>query len=331
LTPPVRESRILWGHVGDVSVLLLYDTGSADMWYAQMRTDAAPDLSPELVKMAHSFKAAPGDQLSMALGSAAPILAVNPGTGSVLLYEVTATPDRATAPSLEVTGAAPAATPIFVRLGGPATGPELRPGSLTPSTILAYAYDPAALPNGAAIMSTYSGTGWTQTNQTVFKRQESNDNDPAGAFQGGPNSCAAHGGAVGSVSPAGLSGTVAMCWVTQEGSVLTVWPVREINNNTGVTFDAGYDGTTNLVLISGGDMGAVKSAAMDSVLTRPVFPQWPKIADPGIAPDSGGVAIRGVDAAEVKDIAFGPQADDVVVALGAGGASWPPAAVAARG
>jgi hypothetical protein len=272
------------------------------MWYAQMRTDAAPDLSPELVKMAHSFKAAPGDQLSMALGSAAPILAVNPGTGSVLLYEVTATPDRATAPSLEVTGAAPAATPIFVRLGGPATGPELRPGSLTPSTILAYAYDPAALPNGAAIMSTYSGTGWTQTNQTVFKRQESNDNDPAGAFQGGPNSCAAHGGAVGSVSPAGLSGTVAMCWVTQEGSVLTVWPVREINNNTGVTFDAGYDGTTNLVLISGGDMGAVKSAAMDSVLTRPVFPQWPKIA-------------------EVKDIAFGPQADDVVVALGAGGAS----------
>ena len=70
-------------------------------------------------------------------------------------------------------------------------------------------------------------------------------------------------------------------------------------NNTGVTFDAGYDGTTNPCYFRGD--GCVKSAAMDSVLTRLVFPQWPDSrpwdrADPGAA--------ISVDAAEVKDIAW---------------------------
>lgn len=317
---PAHERRILWGHVGDVSALFLFGTGSADMWYARLPTDAEPSLSPELVKMADSFKTGPADQLAMASGSTAPVLAVDPGQGSVFLYEVTAAPARSIAPSYEVVGGAPSATPVFVRLGGPATGPELSPGNRAPSTILTYAYDPDNLPAGAAIMSTYTGTEWAQTDQTVFKGQESDVDDLAGAFVGGPNSCAAHEGAIGSVSPAGAEGTVAMCWVTQEEAALVVRPIRGVNNNTGVAFDAAYDGEGNRVLISGdGGIGAVKSASMDPDLMRPIFPEWPKIAEAGTGTDSGGIAINGVDAAEVKDIAMGPTADDVVVALGGGG------------
>ncbi|NPV07631.1 MAG: hypothetical protein HPY83_06670 [Anaerolineae bacterium] len=318
LDSPAHDRRILWGHAGDVSVILVFDTGSTNMWYARMPTDAEPDLEPQLSRVERSFKAAPGDSLAIANGSAAPVLAVNSGTGSVMLYEIRAIPDRTTAPSVEVTGAAPDASPIFVRLGGPASGPELGPGNLAPNTILTYAYDPMALPGGAAIMSSYSEGRWIQTEQTIFKQQSDDTDDPAGAFQGG--SCAAFEGAVGSVSPLGSAGTVAMCWVTQEDTTLVVRPVRGINNNTGIAFDAGYDGGTNQVLISGdGSIGAVKSASMDPNLLRPVFPEWPKMADPGTAPDSGGIAIRGVDAADVRDIAVGPTAGDIVAALGGGG------------
>lgn len=43
------------------------------------------------------------------------------------------------------------------------------------------------------------------------------------------------------------------------------------------------------------------------------------MADPGTAPDSSSIAINGVDAADVRDIAVGPAAGDVVAALGGGG------------
>ncbi len=69
--------------------------------------------------------------------------------------------------------------------------------------------------------------------------------------------------AVGSVSPLGTTGSVGSCWITAVGTRLDVRAVVNINNNTAMVYDAGYNNTDNFVLLSGdGQHGAVKSARM---------------------------------------------------------------------
>ena len=126
----------------------------------------------------------------------------------------------------------------------------------------------------------------------------------------------AQAGAIGSVSPLGSGGTVASCWVTQSGTTMTVRPVDNINNNTGMAFDAGYDGVTDSVLISGdGSKGAEKSAKTAPGLNRPLFPAWPVQAAAGTGATSGGVSINGLNSAVVTGAAFGGTANDVAVML----------------
>lgn len=322
-----QRDQLWWGHVGDTSVLFTDGPGD-QMWYALMPTDAAPDREPALVQMANSFKRDASDRVTLVNGSDAPIVAVADAGGSdVTLYSVTDAPDRATAPSLTLAGHAPAAAPRFIRLGGPADGPTVgASGNHMPRTVLAYSSEG----DGAAVMSTYGDGGWAIAATAEFRQDWSDDVNPAGSFTG---ACAAtdESNAIGSVSPLGAAGTIGRCWVTQESDELIVRPVTGINNNTGVAFDAGYDNDANRVLISGdGDFGVVKSARMDETLRRPEFPSWPTIAAAGTAPASGGIAINGLDAARVLDVAYGATADQVVAATGNGrtlgstdgGATW---------
>lgn len=324
---PWQRNVLLWGHVGETSVLFT-DGPDDQMWYTVMPTDESPDVEPTLARMENSFKQHPDDRLTIANGSAAPIVAVADAAGNdVRLYTITQAPDRETAPSLTLAAFAPADAPRFLRLGGPTTGPVVGDGSGNnmPNTLLVY----SAEGDGSAVMSMYDGT-WALTSTAEFRRQESDDVDDAGTFTG---VCGAtdESGAIGSVSPLGSTGTVGMCWVTQEGDTLLVRPVDGINNNTGVAFDAGYDGGGNRVLISGdGGFGAIKSASMAAELNRPHFPSWPTIATAGHGEGSGGVAINGLDAALVNDVTYGPSADEMVAATGNGrvlgstdgGASW---------
>lgn len=312
--PVTGTPTLFWGHVGTTSILFAVDEGSTTIAYTPMPTHASPSVVPSLTPMANSFKLDAGDSVFLANGATQPIMAVASHTGStVTLYEVTSTPDRLSASSVTVSNAAPASAPTFVRLGGSLTGPTIGSSGQAPNTILVYS-DAA----GAAVMSTYASGAWTSTTATVFKQPESEADDPSGSFNSGPSSCGGQSDAIGSVSPLGSVGSVAGCWVTQSGITLTVRHVVDINNNTGMAFDAAYDGTTNLVLISNdGARGAIKSARMDAARggMRPEFPGWPAQAQPGTAPDSGGVSINGINSAVVKDTAFGQTADEMAVML----------------
>ena len=307
---------LLWGHVGDHSVLLA--AAAPNLGYAVMPTStvaAAPTSMTMLSGPASFYRNSATDQLHIANGSAAPFLAVASNDGTVTLYELQVDGsgvliNAATAASTTVSGF-PVVDPTLVRVGGPATGEAIGLGS-TPSTILVYANS-----TPAAVMAVYSGGVWDATTSTEFRNQFDDGVNGGGSWNSGGSSCGAQDGAIGSLAPAqdGV-GTVAQCWVTKDGAKLVARYVQGINNNTGFAFDAGYDGATNMVVISGdGENGAVKSAYLDPSMNRPTFSDWPDLASSGILTDSGGLSLRGVRTPVVRDTAIGPNGNEMVTVL----------------
>jgi hypothetical protein len=314
--------QLFWSHVAggtEISRVFLVDPMTTSIYWTDMPTHASPAVVPSLTAMAQPYKASADDRVWIANGSTGPVVAVAVSTGGLVrLYGVGTTPDATLDPISMVSMASPAGAPTFVRLGGPTTGPSLG-GNASPDTILAYA-DASA----SAVMARYDSGGglWTKSSATQFK--DSNDNNADGSFNNGPSSCGGQPGAIGSIAPTGGVGTVAQCWVTLTGTTLDVRTVTGINNNTGVAFDAAYNGTTNRVLISGdGNYGLKKSATVDGAGTRPTFPGVPPgaawsdsyLAQAGTGATTGGIAVNGINAAVVKDTTFGATAQTAAVIL----------------
>ncbi|MFZ9696911.1 MAG: hypothetical protein ACO3C5_04670 [Ilumatobacteraceae bacterium] len=93
------------------------------------------------------------------------------------------------------------------------------------------------------------------------------------------------------------------------------------NNNTGFVWDSGYDFSTNMVAISGdGQFGVRKSANLDATTGyRPTFggaggttasAYTNSQATSGTATTSGGIAVNGMTAPNVTDIAYDPNSTD---------------------
>ena len=91
-----------------------------------------------------------------------------------------------------------------------------------------------------------------------------------------------------------------------------------VNNNTGFAFDSAYDGTTNLVIISGdGQRGLIKSAS--ELAGIPSFPSGSD-ATAGTGAGSGGISVSGFTVPVVKDTVYGPSGTtQVAVALSPSG------------
>jgi hypothetical protein len=314
--PTFANPQLLWSHVGNTSILFAVDSTSTSIAYATMPTFVAPTLTPSFTTMSSSYKTAAGDRVWVGSGSSAPVIAVAAATGSnVRIYSASAAPNATTDAQKTIAGAAPGGVPVFVRIGGPTTGDSLS-ANTTPNTLLVYSNDST----GSAVMSTYASGAWTSTTSTTF-RDDADAISASGGFNSGPSSCGGQPGAIGSIAPTGGRGTVAQCWVTQSGTALTGRMVGGINNNTGVAFDAGYDGTTNLVLLSGdGNYGLRKSTAVASN-NRPSIPGWPTMASAGTGAGTGGIAVSGMTAAVVKDTDFGPTRNDIAVILSFTGGS----------
>jgi hypothetical protein len=314
---PTHSGQLFWSHVGTTSKLFLVDTASTTIYWTDMPTFTSSSVSPAFAAMTSSYKASANDKVWIANGSSAPVVAVAVSSGAgVTLYSVGTTPSSSD-PGASVVGSGPGTAPTFVRIGGPTTGGAI--GTSTnqpPNTILVYSNDG----NGSAVMTKYSGSLWLATPATQFK--DNNDNNTSGTFNNGPNSCGGQPGAVGSIAPIGGAGTVAQCWVTHTIGALEVRNVSGINNNTGVAFDAGYDGTTNFVLLSGdGNYGLRKAAK--TTTNRPDFAIPPSgaawsdtfLATAGTGATSGGIAVNGMNAAVVKDTDFGPSSSEIAVIL----------------
>lgn len=309
--------QLLWGRVGYHSVLMAESGGS--MGYAVMPNGlcTAPTMMTMLSGPANFMKNTVTDRIHVANGGLSPFLAVAANDGTVTLYELRVTvgcgiDDAATAPSYTVSGF-PVSDPTFVRLGGTTAVGQVLPGGVSeaPATILVYYND---LPK--AVMATYN-PGWELTTDVEFRNQWDDGVDAGGSWNSGGSSCGAQPGSVGALAGnVDGVGTVSQCWVTKQGTTLVARYVQGINNNTGFAFDADYDGTTNMVVISGdGENGAVKSAYIDPALNRPVFGDWPQIAASGILTSSGGLSLRGVRTPVVRDTAIGPNSNEIVTVL----------------
>ncbi len=332
--PATRNTKTFWAHASGstVSVFFVVDTASTDVYWADMT-----QATPAFTKMTGSYKANAGDAVSVGNSGTAPVfMTVSSSTGHATLWIIDATPDsgdssvsvNSVTPTTASDGASPLALSdlYWAYLGGPATGVTIGsgPGAVTaPNTILVFSDKSDDSKANARMTVCSGGTPDTcaPTTTTTFL-SFSDVVDTNATFTngiGGYSSCAANreAGAIGSITPigggvAGGGGTVGKCWVNRNGSELQVRTVDHINNNTAMAYDAGYDGVTNLVVLSGdGQHGATKSARNGTTgtegLNRPYFPWFPTLASSGTASTSGGVAINGLNSAIVSRAVFAPD------------------------
>jgi hypothetical protein len=307
---PAQGSSIQWARVGSTSILIyVASTTSRDMaWAAMPTTTGAPAPSFTTLNGASSFKSNNADRLSLARGSDAPILAVG-SSSQIQLYELDGsamTPATAAGHSTSIN---PGVALTLLRLGGPsASGPTVG-GGTAPDTLLYYDGTDGRI-------AEYSGGSWNATTTYSFRNGGDDLVNGGVANLAGAN-CGLNGaGEVGSVAPSGGAGTLASCWVERDAGTgaLIVRPVQGINNNTGYAYDAGYDGTTNAVALSGdGSKGVVKSASFS--IGRPAFGSWPAVAGAGTGSATSGMAVNGIQSPVVRDTAFGTTSGDMIVAF----------------
>ncbi|MFN8544260.1 MAG: hypothetical protein U0807_08635 [Candidatus Binatia bacterium] len=287
-------ATLYWGHAGSVSTLV------AVSGTATKRADMTA-TTPTLQDMTTPYLGGANDRMAVGTGSDRPYVAVVTSTGDLKVYDLNTTDD----PPVQVgtTLAGFPTSPVFVRFGG------ARASGAPPAAVLVYA---SSGPSGTAIMATKDPTA------TAFVSGDMS------ASTSVPGNCGAGPGAIGSVSPLSTgttgAGTISQCFLTKSGTgSLVLNQVNGINNNTGLAFDSGYDGSTNQVLLSGdGNRGVVKSASATSGV-----PQFPTQQDAaaGTGSTSGGVAVNGFTVPVIKDSVFGPLGGmQVAVSLsGSGG------------
>jgi hypothetical protein len=269
-------ASLYWGHAGSTNVLLLASstgTQRADMSAA----------TPTFATQSTGYLASPNDRMTVADGADGAWVAVARAAGTLEVFDLAENPPATVVSSLSSLPA----PPTFVRLGG-AQG-----AGVPPDAILVYS-------NGGsdqAVMATKSG-GATYTSVSATT-----------ALPSGPSGCGQQPGSIGAITPQSTgttgNGTISQCFVSKSGTgSLTFSQLSGINNNTGLVFDAGYDRSTNFVVISGdGNRGLAKSAREQG--GKPEFPNGVD-ATAGTGSTSGGVAVNGFDVAVVKDTTFGP-------------------------
>lgn len=153
----------------------------------------------------------------------------------------------------------------------------------------------------------------------------------------------------GALSNMALVGTIRQCFFvfnaagsTQtvgsnnvDANTVVVMPMQGSNNNTGFVWDSGFDFTsTNMVTLTGdGQFGLRKSAVIDSTSSfRPNFSGAGQtgadayvnnVATSGTGSGSGGIAVNGMSAPNITDMAYSPNSTNgqrlVVSTTGTGG------------
>jgi hypothetical protein len=335
----VSNPSMYWAHIADttstVSYLFLTGTGATTMYMADM-TAATPAFSA----MASSYKTNANDMVAVGNGSTAPVIAVlDSVAGTTKFWAVDATPagtdfaitilggSLGLAPT-QATNGTTALTPAdgtLFKIGGPATGVSIG-GVSAPNTVLIYSLTSAGPAN--ARMSTCTASSCTFPLGTTFKNTDDTTSTTSTFANTGGTSesvslCSANFGAVGSIAPTGGFGSIGQCWVTSATTTLEVRAVQNINNNTGMAYDAAYDGSTNLVIISGdGQHGVVKSARMTSTAefpsagqNRPYFPGYPSIAAAGTGSTTGGIAVQGITSAVIRQSIYQPSSTTNMASL----------------
>lgn len=285
--PGPQGGQLFWGHAGSTNVLL--NISGTQTFRADMSSG-----SPSFSAQASSYLSSPNDRMTVATGSDGAWVAVVDNGGTLNIYDLAANPPGSAVSTLSGLPN----PPTFVRLGG------AKSAGVPPDAVLVYANGSG----GHVVLATKSGGNTYGSVST------------ATAVPGG---CGQGPGSIGSIAPQSTgtagNGTISQCWITKTGTTLALQQIGGINNNTGLVFDAAFDGASDQVLLSGdGNRGVVKSA--HAVSGVPVFPSSPATASPGTDAGSGGVAVNGITVPVVKDSTFGPSgAAQIAVALSPSG------------
>ena len=213
-------------------------------------------------------------------------------------------------------------------------------GTATPQVIITHLVDG----NTKSIQVSKNNSG-TWANNSALKKAGNNDSN-FNTVTDISGICGQNGGTplVASIAPVAPTsgvlngfeavGTIGQCmWAyNSTGGAVTVGSshadgtlilaeMNGANNNTGFVWDSGYNFSTNMVAISGdGQFGVRKSANLDATTqNRPQFGQAGGTnadayvnnqATSGTETTSGGIAVNGMTAPNVTDIAYDPNSTD---------------------
>lgn len=347
-----QNKKHYWVHGGAQEENSYIFVRTDDALWAAVMPDSKSDSAPTFANVTSSIgRFAARDRVAFAKGSGGEMyMAAINGTGIQVsqLNAVTAPADiRATAVSFT------SGPTMTLATAGVGLVQMSTLGTATPQVIITHLVDGST--KTVQVSKNNSGT-WA--NNTALKKAGNNDNNFNTVTDIG-GICGQNGGTplVASIAPtspaAGVLngfeavGTIGQCmWAynstggdvtvgsAHASGTLILAEMNGANNNTGFVWDSAYDFSTNMVAISGdGQFGVRKSAKIDaSTGYRPNFggaggtsanSYTDAQASPGTAQTSGGIAVNGMTAPNVTDVAYDPNSTDgsklVVSMTGTGG------------
>ena len=232
-------------------------------------------------------------------------------------------------------------------------------GSNSVKAIVAYDIESSA---GVIKVAFNNGTSWVERNDNAMVSPGNNPltGSSLQALSGVGQSCGENGtNPVGSIAPAApagaladfeVVGTIRQCFflfndtgtaafgstgATLGARSIAVLPMQGANNNTGFVWDSATNFTNNMVTLTGdGQFGVRKSANISAATDfRPQFGGGGDTsaanylnfqAKAGTGLDSGGIAMTGITAPSITDVAYSPNSTDgssYVVSMTATGGS----------
>jgi hypothetical protein len=334
-----QNKKHYWVHGGaqDEYSYIFVRTDSA-LWAAVM-PDSKTDSAPTFVNVTSTIgRFAAGDRVAFARGSGGEMFmaAIN-GSGvsvSSLNGVASAAEIRATAVSF---GSAPVMT---LATSGTGFIQMSTLGTATPQVIITHLVDNTT----KSVQVSTNNSGFWANNSTLKKAGNNDSNFTTVSDISGICGQRDSTSLVGSIAPvvpaAGVLngfeavGTIGQCmWAynsspspvtfgsAHSAGTLVLAEMNGANNNTGFVWDSGYDFSSNMVAISGdGQFGIRKSALLDaSTGSRPSFggaggtsasSYTNSQATSGTGTTSGGIAVNGMTAPNVTDIAYDPNSTD---------------------
>ena len=351
-----QNKKHFWVHGGDqAQASMIFVRTDNDLFAAVIpdsKTDTAlPSFSS--VKTSLSSGYAAGDHVAFAVGSTGNMYMIAVNNTSTKISQLTlggpGTPDIA------ISG-----TPTSISHTMPTTGVGLvklsTQGGATPAAFVTHHVDGATV---SFTVGYYDGSSWNMS--SGLEGTNSNDQmTPWTNITSLSGQCGQNGGTplVGSIAndkPGSgeilegmeVVGTIGQCEFlfnsTGSNSLgsqnvtadkVALLPMNGANNNTGFVWDSGYNFNDNLVSISGdGQFGVRKSADLTALTKyRPQFGAAGGTAannytnfqaTAGIEKTSGGIAVNGMTAPNVTDLAYDPNSTDgskfIVSMTGSGG------------
>ena len=305
------------------------------LWAAVM-PDSKSDSAPTFVNVTSTIgRYTAGDRVAFATGSGGEMFMAAINGTNLRLSQLNGVTDAATLVATSVAGPTMTLATSGIGLVQMSTL-----GTATPQVVITHLVDGST--KSVQVSKNNSGT-WV--NNSSLKKAGNNDNN-FNAVTDISGICGQNGGTplVASIAPVAPAagalngfeavGTIGQCmWAyNSTGGNVTVGSAHAdgtlilaemngANNNTGFVWDSAYDFSTNMVAISGdGQFGVRKSANLNaSTGYRPNFggaggtnadAYVSSQASAGTGTSSGGVAVNGMTAPNVTDIAYDPNSTD---------------------